>query len=138
MSFNFKQKVILKYVDPDKVFTEYKNSLNKINSVKCCGFCGCNDKNLNFGIPIRLKIEDDTYIFEVCGNYCSLTCAYQEYVQFTKKITVKQNVKFTNSEPCFRLLSHLLFDTSDISDDPEKTSNFTKDNISFIFRKEQF
>ena len=27
MSFNFKQKVILKYVDPDKVFTEYKNSL---------------------------------------------------------------------------------------------------------------
>jgi hypothetical protein len=57
MSFNFKQKVILKYVDPDKVFTEYKNSLNKFNSVKCCGLCGCNNKDLKFGIPISLKID---------------------------------------------------------------------------------
>ncbi len=138
MSFNFKQKVILKYVDPDKVFTEYKNSINKINDIKCCGFCGCNNRDLKFGIPISLKIEEDTYIFEVCGEYCSLSCAYQEYIQFSKKVTVKQNVKFTDSEPCFRLLSHFLFDTSEIPNNPEATSKFTKDNISFIFRKEQF
>jgi len=138
MSFNFKQKVILKYVKPDKVFDEYKNSLNKFNSVKCCDFCGCNNKELKFGIPISLKFESDTYIFEVCGQYCSLGCAYQEYIQFSKKVTVKQNVKFTDSEPCFRLLSHLLFNTSDIPNNPEKTSLFDKENISFIFKKEQF
>ncbi len=138
MSFNFKQKVILKYVNPEKIFADYKNSLNKSNSVKCCEFCSCDNKNLNFGIPISVKVEDDTYIFEVCGKYCSLSCAYQEYIHFSKKVTVKQNVKFTDSEPCFRLLSHLLFDTTDIPNNPEKTSTFLNKNVSFIFKKEQF
>lgn len=138
MSFNFKQKVILKYVEPDKVFNEYKISLNKLNGLECCNFCGNNESNLNFGIPISLKIDKDTYIFDVCGQYCSLSCAYQEYIQFSKKVTVKQNVKFTDSEPCFRLLSHLLFDTSDIPNNPDKTKNFSNKNISFIFKKETF
>jgi hypothetical protein len=138
MSFNFKQKVILKYVNPDKVFIDYKNSLNKIEDIKCCDFCGCNNRELKFGIPISVKLEDNAYIFEVCGIYCSLTCAYQEYIQFSKKVTVKQNVKFTDSEPCFRLLSHLLFGNSDIPNNPEKTSIFNKENISFVFKKETF
>ena len=135
MSFNFKQKVIIKRIDPDKLYSEYIKKFDKNIPNKCCNFCNNEPKSgeLNFGIPINLKMEDDTYIFEVCGQYCSLGCAYQDYKKFSEKITVHQNIKFVDAEPCFRMLSYLLFETSDIPKDPKLTCTINVNNVSFVF-----
>jgi hypothetical protein len=133
MSFNFKQKIVIKWVNPEKVFSEYEASLGKRSTTNGCHFCNKNHKKLHFGIPISIKEEDEKQVFEVCGQYCSLTCAYKDYLKFSGKAGVKQNVKFCDSEPCFRILSYILYKTADISDDPELTSSFNSANVSFLF-----
>ncbi len=133
MSFSFKQKVIIKRISPDKIFNEYEVNLTKSLKTNGCHYCGISSKILNFGIPISIKEEDDKQVFEVCGQYCCLSCAYKDYLKFSGKLSVNQNIKFCDSEPCFRILSYMLYGTSEIPEDKELSSKFDSSIVSFIF-----
>jgi hypothetical protein len=133
MSFSFKQKVVIKRISPDKIFNDYEININKSIKNNGCHFCGDSSKILNFGIPISIKEEEDKQVFEVCGQYCSLICAYKDFLIFSNKMSTKQNIKFCDAEPCFRILSHILYKSSEIPDDKVFTSKYDPYTVSFIF-----
>jgi hypothetical protein len=133
MSFSFKQKIVIKRISPDKIFNDYEVSLSKSLKSNGCHFCGISSKILNFGIPISIKEEEDKRIFEVCGQYCSLTCAYKDFLKFSSKMSIKQNIKFCDSEPCFRILSYILYGNTEIPEDKEYSSNYDPNLVSFVF-----
>ncbi len=118
MSFNFKTKIIIKDINPNKMFhtyehfvkdTKYQKFFNQSEN-KECQYCNQISEKLDFGIPVYIKniskynIEIGTY-----GNYCSFGCSYKHFLTLEENTQYRKNIKFTDSGPFFKYLSYKFF-----------------------------
>lgn len=149
MSFNFKTKIIVKDINPNKLFHTYKQFMKDVKYQKFfkesenneCQYCKKISDKLDFGIPVYIKTKPSNFeasriqMNEVglSGNYCSFICSYKHFVDLEENTPYKKNIKFTDSGTFFKYLSYIFFKDYDIEKHSNQDINLNLYNI--IFKK---
>ena len=149
MSFNFKTKIIVKDINPNKIFHIYEHFTEdlkyqhffKESDNNECHYCKKNSDKLDFGIPIYIKsipprVEASkikTTEVGISGNYCSFGCSYKHFLILEENTQFKKNIKLTDSGTFFKYLSYKFFKDY-------KLENFVNEDIdlnlhNIIFKK---
>ena len=141
MSFNFKSKIIIKDINPIKMFYMYEHFVKDSKYQKFfkeqenneCHYCkNINDK-LEFGIPVYIKKINDKSNIEIGihGNYCSFICSYKHYLDLEENTQYRKNIKFTDSGAYFKYLSYKFFKDYNIEKFTNKDIDLNLHNIVF-------
>jgi len=143
MSFNFKTKIIIKDINPNKMFNTYEHFIKdnkyqkffKEQDNKECQYCKNISDNLEFGIPIYIKntSKDSNAEIGIHGNYCSFICSYKHYLELEENTQYRKNIKFTDSGIFFKYLSYKFFKDYNIENNIDKIIDLNSYNI--IFKK---
>jgi hypothetical protein len=143
MSFNFKSKIIVKDINPNKMFHTYEHFVKDSKYQKFfkeqenneCHFCKTISDKLDFGIPIYLKNINNSSNLEIgiYGNYCSFICSYEHYIELEENSQYRKNIKFTDSGSYFKYLSYKFFRDYNIKNFRGKDIDLSLHNI--IFKK---
>jgi hypothetical protein len=143
MSFNYKPKVIVKNIEPDKLYVQYEKFTNDITykkffsnfseDIKQCQYCSNKIElgNNIFGIPVSIREINSKTIVEVCGNYCSFKCVNDDFIISDSGTSRKKNIKFTDSGPMIKLLTYKFYKSYKIKEDQE--IDLDKFNMEFKY-----
>jgi hypothetical protein len=141
MSFNFKSKIIVKDINPNKMFHTYEHFVKDPKYQKFfkeqdnneCQYCKNISNNLDFGIPVYIKntSKDSNVEIGIHGNYCSFTCSYKHFLELEENSQYKKNIKFTDSGPFFKYLSYKFFKDYNIENFKDKELDLNLYNITF-------